>query len=200
MYTLISGSPKLKSSNSMTFLNQIKSSLEDYSIFELKKYNYDEIIKSINNSEVIVLAFPLYVDSPTSITLDFLDSIIDNKIALKNKLVYTIINCGFRDGIQNDTAANIIKSWCQKVNAEYSGSLLIGSGEIIGDKKYHYLSTTAIKKLNKFAITIKNKENTKNIVTTTNLLDDRLFCFFANIFWTKKAKRFKQTKKDIKKQ
>ena len=198
MYTLISGSPKLKPSNSMTFINKIKSTLEDYSVFELKKHNYDEILSSIKDSEVIVLAFPLYVDSPTSITLEFLDYIVDNKIDLKNKQVYSIINCGFRDGNQNVTAANIISAWCKKVNAKYSGSLLIGAGEIIGNSKYKYLSTKANKTLNNFSKIIKTKATTKDIVTTVNILNDRMFCFFANIFWNKDGKKFKQTKKDMK--
>jgi hypothetical protein len=86
MYTLISGSPKIKPSNSMFFLNKVKQSLEEYSFFELKKHKYDEIIKSIEESQVIVLAFPLYVDSPPSLTLEFLDYIIENKIDLKQCL------------------------------------------------------------------------------------------------------------------
>ena len=198
MYTLISGSPKLKPSNSMTFLNKIKSTLEDYSVFELKKHNYDEILSSINESEVIVLAFPLYVDSPTSITLEFLDYIVDNKIDLKNKQVYTIINCGFRDGNQNVTAANIIEAWCKKTKAKYAGSLLIGAGEIVGNKQYQNISNKAMKSLKKFTKIIKEKEVTKNIITSVDFLNDKLFCFVANIFWTKNGKRFKQTKKDMK--
>ena len=92
MYTLINGSPKIKPSNSMFFLNKIKQSLEEYSVFELKKHKYDEIIKSIEESQVIVLAFPLYVDSPPSLTLEFLDYIIEKKIDLKGKYFYNIIN------------------------------------------------------------------------------------------------------------
>lgn len=200
MYTLINGSPKVKPSNSMFFLNKIKPLLEEYSIYELKKHKYDEIIKSINNSEVIVLAFPLYVDSPPSLTLEFLDYIIDNKVNLKGKPIYTIINCGFRDGNQNTTAANIIRSWCKKVNAKYNGSLLIGAGEVIGDKKYKYISTKAMKSLDKFSKIIKNKEFTKDIITTIDILNDRLYCFFANISWTKNGKKFKLTKEELKKQ
>lgn len=200
MYTLISGSPKIKESNSMLFLNKVKTQLDEYSIFELKKHKYDEIIASINESEIIVLAFPLYVDSPPSLTLEFLDYIIDNKIDLSGKLVYSIINCGFRDANQNAIAANIISSWSKKVKAKYNGSLLIGAGEVIGDKKYKYISRKANKTLNKFGRILKNQENTNDIKTTTDFLNDKLFCFFANIFWTKDGKKYNQTKIDLKKQ
>lgn len=200
MYTLISGSPKIKPSNSMFFLNKIKSSLEEYSVFEFKKNTYDEIIKSIENSDVIILAFPLYVDSPPTLILTFLDYIIDNKIDLKGKQIYNIINCGFRDGNQNIVAANILSSWCKKVNAKYSGSLLIGAGEVIGAKKYKYISTRAISSLNKFSKIVKNKEITKDIVTTVDFLNDKLYCIFANISWTKNGKKFRLTKEELKKQ
>ena len=200
MYTLISGSPKIKPSNSMYFLNKIKLFLDEYSIFELKKHNYEEIITSIKDSNVVILAFPLYVDSPTSITLDFLDYIIDNNIDFTGKNVYSIINCGFRDANQNDRAAAIISSWCKKVSAKYSGSLLIGAGEVIGNKKYKYITTKAHQKLNKFGKIIKNIELTKDITTTVDFLNDKMFCFFANIFWTKDGKKFKLTKEDLKKQ
>lgn len=200
MYTLISGSPKAKPSNSMFFLNKIKPVLDEYSIFELKKHKHDEIIKSINDSDVIILVFPLYVDSPPSITLEFLDYIVDNKINLKEKQIYTIINCGFRDGNQNIIAANIISSWCKKINAKYSGSLLIGAGEVIGNKKYKYISNKAMKELNKFSKIIKNKEITKEIVTTVDFLNNQLYCFFANLLWTNNGKKYKLTKEELKKQ
>ena len=200
MYTLISGSPKVKPSNSMFFLSKIKPLLEEYSLYELKKHKYDEIINSINDSEVIVLAFPLYVDSPPSLTLEFLDYLIDNKVNLKGKQIYTIINCGFRDGNQNTTASQIISSWCKKVNAKYSGSLLIGAGEVVGNKKYKYISAKAMKKLNKFSNIIKNKEITEDIITTVDILNDNLYCFFANLSWTNDGKKYKLTKEELKKQ
>ena len=54
-------------------------------------------------------------------------------IVKHHKLIYCIINCGFREGEQNITALNIVKNWCDKVLIEYSGSILIGAGEVIKD-------------------------------------------------------------------
>lgn len=200
MYTLINGSPKVRDSNSGVFLNKLKINLDEYNVFELKKSKKEDIIKSINNSEVIVLAFPLYVDSPTSITLDLLDYIVDSKVNLKNKLVYVIINCGFREGTQNKTAVNIIKNWCNKTKATYGCSILIGAGEIVGKEKYKYISRNAMKKLKKFNEIVKNKEIKEDIITTVDFMNNKIFCFLANISWTNRGKQFKLTKKDIKQQ
>lgn len=197
MYTIINGSPKVINSNSSYFVNMITKNLDEYNVFELKDGNYNNIIDSIGKSKTIILAFPLYVDSPTSITLSFLDYIIDNKVSLKDKSIYTIINCGFREGEQNVTALNIIKRWCEKVKATYKGSILIGAGEIVGNKKYKFISNKALKDLKEFSNTIKENK-TKEIVTTMNLLNDKIYCILANLSWNKKSRINNLTKKELK--
>ena len=68
MYTLINGSPKTQQSNSEYFLNKISKYLDNYKYLKLKKDNYKLILKNIKKTKTIILAFPLYIDSPTSIT------------------------------------------------------------------------------------------------------------------------------------
>lgn len=197
MYTIMNGSPKVINSNSSYFVNIITKKLDEYNVFELKDGNYNNIIDSIGKSKTIILAFPLYVDSPTSITLSFLDYIIDNKVSLKDKSIYTIINCGFREGEQNVTALNIIKRWCEKVKATYKGSILIGAGEIVGKKKYKFISNKVLKDLKEFSNIIKENK-TKEIVTTMNLLNDKIYCMLANLSWNKKGRINNLTKKELK--
>lgn len=197
MYTIINGSPKINKSNSACFLEIITKSLDDYNLFELKKDSYEKVIDSINKSDTIVLAFPLYVDSPPTKVLSLLDYIIDNKINLKNKLIYIVVNCGFREGIQNKTAVDIVKLWCKKTNATYMSSIQIGAGEIIGNKKYKLLSITAIRKLKKFSKIIKRKQKYSDIITTVNYLNNKTFCYVANIFWNKNAKTNNLSEHDI---
>lgn len=188
MYTLISGSPKIKDSNSKHFLEIIKSKLNADNIYELKNNNYDNIINSINKSEIIVLAFPLYVDSPPTPTLAFMDYIIDNNIKIEGKKIYTIINCGFREGEQNKTAVEIVKMWCKKVDATYACSILIGAGEVVGKDKFKFISRKVLKNINKFIDIIKNKEIKDDIITTMDLFNNKIYCYVANIFWNKKGK------------
>lgn len=197
MYTLISGSPKPKGSNSLYFLKNISSSLEEYKIYELKKNKYEEILKSINNSDVIVFAFPLYVDSPTSITLSFLDYILDKEINLENKLIYVVINCGFREGEQNITGINVMKRWCEKVGAIYSGSIMIGAGEIVGKEKYKFISRKALKNLRDFTNSVKSKDKSTDIITTIDLINNKLYCYMANLSWNKKAKLHNLSESDL---
>ena len=197
MYTLICGSPKTKNSNSMHFLEILSKYLDEYNIFELKKNKYDNILESINKSDIILFAFPLYVDSPSSMMLSFMDYIVDNKIDLCNKLVYTIVNCGFREGEQNKTAVDIMKRWCQKVNATYGSSIMIGAGEIVGEDKFKFISRKALKDINKFANTVSSKEKDKDIITTMDLLNNKLYCYIANHSWNKQGKKNNLSSSDL---
>lgn len=197
MYTLISGSPKIKDSNSMYFINTIKSKLDNYNVFELKKDSYDVIMDSITKSDVTLFAFPLYVDSPSSITLSFLDYIYDNNIDLSNKIVYVICNCGFREGEQNKTAINIMKRWCEKAHATYASSIMIGAGEIVGKDKFKFISRKALKDINKFANIVKSKEITEDIITTMDLFNNKMYCYIANMSWNKKGKKNNLSSSDL---
>lgn len=197
MYTLISGSPKPFNSNSMSFLKTLSEKLDKYKIYELKNDKHDDILDNIKKSDAIVFAFPLYVDSPTSITLSFLDYLMDKKINLKNKLIYVIVNCGFREGEQNITAVNIIKNWCNKIKATYASSLMIGAGEIVGKEKFKFVSKKALRCLNRFINNIKLKQKGEDIITTMDLLNNKLYCYFANKSWTKDAKLNNLTESDV---
>lgn len=198
MYTLINGSPKLINSNSLYFLNKIKDNLEKNVLYELKKDGYEDICDNIKLSDTIVFAFPLYVDSPPSITLNFLDYIIDNKIDIENKNIYVIINCGFREGEQNITAVNIIKRWCDKTKSIYKGGMLIGAGEIVGKNKYKLVSKKALKKLNEFSFCVMNKKSCSDIITTMDFFNNEIYCYMANLSWNKKGKKNKLTNKQLK--
>lgn len=198
MYILINGSQKNHKSNSRYFLDYISKYLDDYNIYDLKYDDFNEIVDSIINTDTIVLAFPLYVDSPNSLTLKLLDYIYDNNIDLSSKKLYVIINCGFREGIHNITALNIIKNWANKVNINYSGSMLIGAGEIVGKEEYSYITSISTNKLKKFSKCIKDNRISKDIITTMDLLTNRVYCMFANHSWAKKGKINNLTKDALK--
>ena len=196
MYTLINGSSKLGISNSGNFLNYISDYLDEYIIYNIRKDNFEDIIKSLNMSDTIVLAFPLYVDSPNTHTLKLLDYMYDNNIG-RNKNLYIIINCGFREGKQNITALNIIKNWCNKLGINFMGSILIGAGEIVGKDAYKFITRKARKKLKEFSLCIKDKKRSNDIITSMDLLNNKVYCFLANTSWNKKARKYKLTKNDV---
>jgi multimeric flavodoxin WrbA len=73
-----------------------------------------EIYREISASDVIVLAFPLYIDSIPSKMLAMLIELeaYIKKADARNSVVYTIINNGFYEGRQTAISFEIVQNWC----------------------------------------------------------------------------------------
>lgn len=85
----------------------------------------------IQSSEVLIFAFPLYVDSINSHLLRFLIELESRGLGNKNSTVYCMINSGFYEGWQNHVAAGIMKNWCKAADLVYGQTLGVGAGEML---------------------------------------------------------------------
>lgn len=191
MILYINGSPRINSSNSQYFINLINSnSLVKY----IYKDNFEEITKELLKSDTIIFSFPLYVDSPPNKILEYMEYIRDNKIELENKKIYIICNCGFLEAKQNIIAAEIFKNFCNKNKAVYSGSFLIGAGEVIGNCKnkfiYKLVCFDFFKKIKLFKQKIHDNKYV-DLLTTINPMTKKLYVYLANIGWKKSIKKCK---------
>ncbi len=186
MKLYINGSPKLTNSNSNYFLNKL--SHKDKIKFVYKD-RFSEILKNIKKDDTIILAFPLYVDGPPNKIIELFEYIKNNKINIKNKKIYTIINCGFWEAKQNRVAALIVQNFANNNGARYMGSFNIGAGEVIGkcDKKkiYRLVSIPFLIKIRKFKVRI-NKSKKVALETTIRPMTKRLYVYLANCSWKKK--------------
>lgn len=88
----------------------------------------------IDATDIIVLAFPLYVDSPPSGVMKVMEIIKERRRTLagtaKQKLA-VIINCGFPEAHQNDTALAICRKFAAESEMEWLGGLSLGGGGAI---------------------------------------------------------------------
>ena len=159
MKLYINGSPKLTNSNSNYFLNKLS---HKYKIKFVYKDKFSEILKNIKKVDTIILAFPLYADGPPNKIIELFEYIKNNKINIKNKKIYTIINCGFWEAKQNRVAALIVQNFANNNGARYMGSFNIGAGEVIGkcDKKkiYRLVSISFLIKIRKFKVRINKSK------------------------------------------
>ena len=130
---LINGSPKLRHTSSGILLNSIKPKLQDNSIeefcFRTREINSDDLEK-ISKCNIILFAFPLYVDGIPSHLLrclyqmeKYFGSNINNDI-----LVYTIVNAGFYEGRQAGIAIEMMKNWAEKAKLNWGQGIGIGGG------------------------------------------------------------------------
>jgi multimeric flavodoxin WrbA len=138
---LINGSQKPGESNTGILLKELNSLAEknhetvNY-VLGSKKFS-SAIYKEIAASDVVVFAFPLYVDSLPS---NMLKMLIELEEHMKQEgghdfIVYGIINNGFYEGRQTRIAFEIIENWCAHTGAQFGGGIGQGAGEMIGATK-----------------------------------------------------------------
>ncbi|GAA0725093.1 hypothetical protein GCM10008905_19860 [Clostridium malenominatum] len=134
---LINGSPKVKYSSSECVLQALKSILpKEHEVMEyhFRMSNLSEFnLEQIRESDILVFAFPLYVDGIPSHLINCLYQIerFFNTKPLREITVYAIVNCGFYEGKQNVIALEMIKNWCEKTKLNWGQGIGIGGGGML---------------------------------------------------------------------
>lgn len=131
---LINGSPKGKNSASGCLLDELKTILKDNNTISEYYFRKPQLsikeIEELAEYNILVFAFPLYVDGIPSHLLNCLIQIEQffSDIKEKNIIVYSLINCGFYEGHQNAVAIEIMKNWCEKAELQWGQGVGIGAG------------------------------------------------------------------------
>lgn len=132
---MVCGSPRVKDSTSMYVLNALKEKLEDGNeihIFQpLGPDEIEPLIKEIPGSDILLFAFPLYIDSIPSHLLEVLTAIEGAKPGETEKMkACLIVNNGFYDAVQNGPAIDIFWNWCDKCGIKRGCAIGLGAGEM----------------------------------------------------------------------
>ena len=158
---IINGSPRPGKSNSKKYIQSfLKFFKNDCPVFTSKTDMPEKIWEGVKNATDILFVFPLYADGIPVSLLKFLKTASDFPSA-KGKRVHVLINCGFFEAHQNDTAMESI-----------------GSGEAIMDSPFAFIAKHNIKKLAK---NIKNGKNT--IIYTSMPLTRKMFVKASTSYW-----------------
>jgi multimeric flavodoxin WrbA len=204
--SLINGSQKTCESNSGIILDRLNNLIKEK--HEVEIYNScitiftDEVFKKIVSGDVIVLVFPLFVYSVPSHTLKMLIE-LENTIKREQKnnlIMYTIINCGFFEGKQNNVAFKIIKNWCDKSGVKFGGGIGQGAGEMLGRTKDIPIDRSPFKNLESaLQMMIRKMElkETFEIMYLSPNFPQFLFKFFAARHWISIARKNGLKKNDI---
>lgn len=131
---LVNGSPKSGRSASEGILNSLKGILsEGYGIEEMHLRTTqirEEELERLAGCDVLVFAFPLYVDGVPSHLLSCMVKLEDyfKERSRKETMVYTMVNSGFYEGRQNEIAISQVKNWTLKSDLTWGSGLGIGGG------------------------------------------------------------------------
>ncbi|MDR1835726.1 MAG: NAD(P)H-dependent oxidoreductase [Fusobacteriaceae bacterium] len=136
---MINGSQKKKTSVTGILLKNLEALLlandpqlaQDISFHAVKseKINileYGEVL----SADVLVLGFPLYIDSVPSQLLRFLKA-VENAFHNKETRIYAVINAGFYEGTQCKNAVSILKNWAAKAEVSWGQAVAAGGGPML---------------------------------------------------------------------
>ena len=95
------------------------------------------LLAAINHAGIIVMAFPLYVDCLPYLVIRTMELIAKNhqeKGNLIEQSLLCIVNSGFPEAHQNDTAIAICRKFARETGFKWAGGLALGAGEVINGK------------------------------------------------------------------
>ena len=143
---LLVGSPKGSLSSSVSLGNSLTLRLEELGLSIDTEYLYKlvkkedgqkKLISKVEDADLIILAFPLYIDCLPAGVIKALELIADHRQSMSNPKKQgfaVIINCGFPETQHNNVAVSICKIFAREVGFEWKGALALGMGGMFGRK------------------------------------------------------------------
>ncbi len=173
---LINGSPKFKNSASGSLLEDVGNYIGNRAEISYVEIHTNvlssEMTKKLFSTDIWVFAFPLYVDGIPSHLLSVLIQLEKCKFKKMKIKVYSIVNCGFYEGIQNELALEVIKNWCFKIGYKWCGGIGIGGGGLVMLSKIQYKGKLRVgidNLLSMFATNLINGKVLKNNYISVDL-------------------------------
>lgn len=203
---MINGSPKLSKSNSGFMLKALKASLpieHNITLYNIsKKPLADEQYIELCHVDVLVFAFPLYIDAIPSHLFRMLVALEGYlKAEMKEKIsVYILVNNGFYEGHQNYIAIEIMKNWCKRCELHFGQGIGQGAGEMLGFMQDVPFSKGPLKNLAKAVSSLSNNivnQSTGELVLLNPIFPHFAWIRSAHFFWHSQAKQNGLKRKDI---
>lgn len=190
---IVNGSPRAAVSNSKKLIEVFKNiNSKKFNITEFVcRRDNDKICVEFENTDNVLFVFPLYTDGVPSILLQLFKDI--EKAETKNKpKINVIINCGFMEPFQNDTAVDIVKIFSEQCGFEFGSVLCIGSGEAIMGTPFKIFVNMKMKKFSKAVI-----KNSKKTFKVTMPITKSMFLKASTSYWIKMGEKFGVTREKM---
>ncbi|MBI3173250.1 MAG: NAD(P)H-dependent oxidoreductase [Chloroflexi bacterium] len=136
---LLVGSPRTKKSTSASLGGYLMEQLsargvETETVQIYTTFNSTErtrlTLEQLDAADLVVLAFPLYVDSLPAPVIAALEKVAAHRAGVKvTQSFAAIANCGFPEASHNDTALSICAQFAKQTGMTWLGSLALGGGE-----------------------------------------------------------------------
>jgi hypothetical protein len=137
---LLIGSPRVEKSTSASLGNYLTSKLEEVGVAGETMYIYrvinreetiEKLLEAIEGTDLIILTFPLYVDSLPAPVIKVMEAIKKYRDTLdtkKSQRFIAIVNNGFPEGSQNSVSLQICRIFAKECGFLWKGGLSLGGG------------------------------------------------------------------------
>lgn len=171
----INGSPKASGSLSSAIIKQMESllgvNLDTYHALRLVQGETPpETLKGIINSDVLLIVFPLYVDSLSAPLIELLTRLENTaRHAAGTPQVYAVCNCGFFESEQIALALQIVERFAHRAGLSWGYGVGIGGGPMLmgmGDNWEKGPASSVHQKLKDLTTAIQDSKTGDNVFVT----------------------------------
>jgi len=205
---LLVGSPKKTNSSSDSLGSYLinKLALEGFSTNKINilsslktESGIKDLLTAVDNSDILVLSFPLYDDSLPAGVIKAFELIAEHRnqreLNKKQKMM-VIANCGFPEALHNDVALDICKCFASHTGFIWMGSLALGAGGAIGGRPLEDLGgmvRNIVKALDITAVALNNNAlvppEARELMKKP-FMPSWIYTFFGSLGWKRQAKKF----------
>ena len=191
---VINGSPKSAESTSSALIKIMEeymgTIIDSFRAVELvRREDAHKVIADILKADVLLIVFPLYVDSLPAPLLKLLTQIEQAAKIYNSSLptVYSICNCGFYEAEHNSLALKMTRTFAKKIGAGYGYGLGIGCGGMLAQMKKGPVDNVyaALRDLGN-TITAENSKESEDVFVTPKI-PRFLYKIGGNIGWHQMA-------------
>jgi hypothetical protein len=205
--TLLVGSPRGQNSTSNSLgtflLNKLKQKgVTIEKVFISQSLGSDEkidsLLRTVDDSDLIIIAFPLYGDGLPSIAIKTLELLSEHRVGDGKKSFVAIVNCGYAEAMHNNTALSVCRIFARQAGFKWAGGLAMGSGEIV--------PRVSLTKISYPSLLIHNQKRALGIAANALSMGEPIpekatvmmaklgyptgiFVWFANRMWKSKVKK-----------
>lgn len=210
---LLVGSPRGENSTSASLGNYLVEKLEELGMKSEKAFIHrlvnrpekvQELFSMIENADLIILTFPLYVDSlpaPVIKAMELIKSERDRIKSSKSQNFVAISNSGFPESTQIRVALEICQIFASEAGFTWKGGIAFGGGEAVHGiplKERGGMVRNVMKGLD---LASEASSEGKNVpqealdLISKNLIPVALYKTMGNLGWRIRARKYKTRKK-----
>lgn len=157
----------------------------------------EALLEATRYADIIVMAFPLYVDCLPYLVIRTMELMAGNrqeKGNLMEQSLLCIVNSGFPEAFQNDTAISICRKFACETDFTWAGGLALGGGEAVNGKPLldvKGMARNIIKSLNLTADALAAGESVSQEAVklmAKPLIPSWMYLLLGGMGWKKRAK------------